>query len=78
MGKVETIVQTVHAAQAEKETPVKKTEQDEGAERPKLFNHHAMTNLMKDIKAMDMVITFAINGGAQNVALWAHKAVLDQ
>lgn len=43
-----------------------------------LGNHGVTANLMKDIKTMDMALTFGICGGARNIALWAHRAALDR
>lgn len=40
-------------------------------------NQKVMSHLMKDIKTMDMALTFGINGGTRNVALWAHRAALN-
>lgn len=43
-----------------------------------LSNHCVTANLMKDIKTMDMALTFGLCGGARNIALWAHRAALDR
>ncbi|KAG0031330.1 hypothetical protein BGZ82_007033 [Podila clonocystis] len=43
-----------------------------------LGNHRVTANLMKDIKTMDMALTFGICGGGRNIALWAHRAALDR
>ncbi|KAG0075304.1 hypothetical protein BGZ93_010109 [Podila epicladia] len=43
-----------------------------------LGNHRVTANLMKDIKTMDMALTFGICGGSRNIALWAHRAALDR
>ncbi|KAG0347792.1 hypothetical protein BG005_011893 [Podila minutissima] len=34
--------------------------------------------LMRDVKTMDVALTFGINGGARNIAVWAHRSVLEQ
>ncbi|KAF9313518.1 hypothetical protein BG003_005092 [Podila horticola] len=40
--------------------------------------HRTIASLMRDIRTMDIALTFGINGGARNVALWAHRSVLEQ
>ncbi|KAG0028172.1 hypothetical protein BGZ81_004953 [Podila clonocystis] len=40
--------------------------------------NRTMARLMKDIKTMDVALTFGVNGGTRNVALWAHRSVLEQ
>lgn len=52
-------------------------EQPGYSEQAALVNQSVMSLLLKDIKTMDMALTFGINGGARNVALWAHRAVLN-
>ncbi|KAG0344402.1 hypothetical protein BG005_001861 [Podila minutissima] len=41
-------------------------------------NHRTTACLMKNIKTMDVALTFGIYGGARNIALWAHRSVLQQ
>ncbi|KAF9329648.1 hypothetical protein BG006_007292 [Podila minutissima] len=41
-------------------------------------NHRTTACLMKDVKTMDVALTFGIYGGARNIALWAHRSVLRQ
>ncbi|KAG0088036.1 hypothetical protein BGZ92_006692 [Podila epicladia] len=41
-------------------------------------NHRTTACLMKDIKTMDVALTFGLYGGARNIALWAHRSVIEQ
>ncbi|KAI9241235.1 MAG: hypothetical protein BYD32DRAFT_484251 [Podila humilis] len=46
-----------------------------------IYPHHGLDTLgtlMKDIGSMDVALTFGLNGGARNIALWAHRSVLSQ